>query len=129
MKNFMEPQNERRPDVLFDYENHTLEFGGEAYPETHDRFYKYVLASLKGYLAEGHTEPLTFNFRVIYFNSTSARMMMRLVDHVDQVAGEGRSVTINWYYHPEDEIMEEFGEDFVDDVKHATFNMIPETDA
>jgi len=42
---------------------------------------------------------------------------------LDEAAENGNNVTINWAYDEEDDNMEELGEEFGEDLEHATFNL------
>ena len=48
---------------------------------------------------------------------------MKLFELLDETADQGRQVNIEWYYQEEDDTMEEFGEDYSEDIEHASFSM------
>ena len=123
MENLKIEQTERSPRVFFDYSNHELELSGEAYPENNDEFYRPIFESLQTYLSEEDGTILDFKFKLIYFNSSSARMLMKLFELLDEAAGKGRQVNIEWYYQEDDDTMQEFGEDYSEDIEHASFSM------
>ena len=123
MENLNIEATERSPKIAFDYENHVLEISGEAYPENNDDFYRPIFNSLQEYIKEGSDAPLNFHFKLIYFNSSSARVIMKLFELLDETADQGRQVNIEWYYQDEDDTMEEFGEDYSEDIEHASFSM------
>ena len=123
MENLIIKQTERSPRVFFDYSNHELEFSGEAYPENNDEFYRPIFESLQAYLNEEDDAILNFKFKLVYFNSSSARMLMKLFELLDESAGKGRKVFIEWYYQEDDDTMHEFGEDYSEDIEHASFTM------
>ena len=68
----------------FDYENHTFEIIGEAYPENSDEFFRPIMESLQEYVGNGSSELVTFVFKLIYFNSSSARVLMKLFEFLDR---------------------------------------------
>ena len=47
---------------------------------------------------------------------------MKLFELLDEMAEE-RSVEIEWHYHEEDDTMEEFGEEFAEDMENASFQL------
>ena len=106
---------ERTPGIKFDYDHHYFEINGEAYPENSDEFFRPIMESLQEYSGLGSSETITFVFKLIYFNSSSARVFMKLFELLDEMAEE-RSVEIEWHYHEEDDTMEEFGEEFAEDM-------------
>ena len=123
MENLIIEQTERSPRVYFDYTNHVLELSGEAYPENNDEFYRPIFESLQAYFNNEHKIGIKFIFKMVYFNSSSARMLMKLFELLDDAARKGRPVIIEWYCHNDDDTMQEFGEDYSEDIEHATFTM------
>ena len=113
---------ERTPGIKFDYQNHTFEIIGEAYPENSDEFFRPIMDYLQEYVGKGSSELVTFVFKLIYFNSSSARVLMKLFELLDEMA-ETRKVEIEWHYHEEDDTMEEFGEEFAEDMENASFQL------
>ena len=123
MENLKIEQTERSPRVFFDYSNHELELSGEAYPENNDEFYRPIFESLQTYLSAEDDTILDFKFKLIYFNSSSARMLMKVFELLDEAASKGRPVNIEWYYQEDDDTMQEFGEDYSEDIEHASFKL------
>ena len=113
---------ERTPGIKFDYKNHTFEIIGEAYPENSDEFFRPIMDSLQEYVGNGSSALVKFVFKLIYFNSSSARVLMKLFELLDEMA-ETRKVEIEWHYHEEDDTMEEFGEEFAEDMENASFQL------
>jgi len=122
MENLEIESTERTPRIFFDYDNHHFEISGEAYPENSDEFFRPVMDALQAYIASGASDKISFLFKLIYFNSSSARVLMKLFELLDEAA-ESRSVEIEWHYHEEDDTMEEFGEEFAEDMENASFQL------
>ena len=122
MENLEIESTERTPRIYFDYDNHHFEISGEAYPENSDEFFRPVMDALQEYIESGASEKISFLFKLIYFNSSSARVLMKLFELLDEAA-ESRSVEIEWHYHEEDDTMEEFGEEFAEDMENASFQL------
>ena len=74
---------ERTPGIIFDYDHHYFEINGEAYPENSDEFFRPIMESLQEYSGLGSSETITFVFKLIYFNSSSARVFMKLLELLD----------------------------------------------
>ena len=53
---------------------------------------------------------------------TRKRVFMKLFELLDEMAEE-RNVEIEWHYHEEDDTMEEFGEEFAEDMENASFQL------
>ena len=122
MDNLEIESTERTPRIFFDYDHHHFEISGEAYPENSDEFFRPVMDALQEYIASGASDKISFLFKLIYFNSSSARVLMKLFELLDEAA-ESRSVEIEWHYHEEDDTMEEFGEEFAEDMENASFQL------
>ncbi len=124
MNNIKIDSTERSPEIEFDFVNNSFLIAGESYPEDISSLYGPVIASLEKYLESQKQTEITFNFKLIYFNSSSARVIMGLFDLLDKSA-ENNSVIINWYFEEDDDTMEELGEEFSEDLVNAVFNLLP----
>jgi SiaC family regulatory phosphoprotein/Family of unknown function (DUF6272) len=111
---------ERSPEVDFDFDKHCLRLRGESYPEDAAAFYGPVFEALDDYLSE--RRECAFEFELVYFNSSSAKAIMSLLERLDEAARKGK-VTIVWYYDEEDDTMRELGEEFGEDLEHAAFHI------
>lgn len=114
---------DRSPFVLFDPSAGRLEMRGESYPEDAAGFFGPLLGQLETYLSGGRR--LTAELWMDYFNSSSAKALMNMFQLFEDRSGGGAAVTVNWYFHEDDDTMREFGEDFAGDFSHAAFNMCP----
>ncbi len=123
MPNLKIPATERSPEVDFDFDNHRLRLKGESYPEDVAAFYGPVFETLDGYFDELRDGTCCFDFELIYFNSSSAKAITSLLEKLDKVAAGGATVTVNWYYDEEDDTMRQLGEEFGEDLEHATFHL------
>ena len=123
MDNFIRQAGERSPLVNFDFSNHKLVMEGESYPEDAAAFFGPMMEALKAYLEGVGNNSLIFDLRLVYFNSSSAKALMNMFQLFEKAAERGAGITINWWYHPEDDTMEEFGEDFSEDFQAVAFNL------
>lgn len=114
---------DRSPAVLFDFDNHHLTISGESYPEDVSTFYHPIFEALDAYLAGLGDGSCRFDFELIYFNSSSAKAIMTLLERLDDAAARGASISIHWHYDEEDDTMEELGEEFSEDLEHAEFRL------
>jgi hypothetical protein len=114
---------DRSPQVDFDFDRHHLRLNGESYPEDVTAFYGPIFEALDDYLAGLGQGSCRFDFELIYFNSSSAKAIMTLLEKLDRAAEKGASVTVNWYYDEEDDTMRELGEEFGEDLEHASFDL------
>lgn len=114
---------ERSPAISFDFAGHHLKLRGESYPEDVTAFYTPVFQALDAYLGELGAGSCRFDFELIYFNSSSAKAIMMLLEKLDEAAAAGATIQVFWYYDEEDDTMEELGEEFGEDLEHATFHL------
>ena len=61
---------------------------------------------------------------IVYFNSSSSKVLMNLFDSFEAAAKRGIRVAIMWRHHVENEIAQECGEEFGEELETATFEMI-----
>lgn len=113
----------RSPEVDFDFDSGVLRLKGESYPDDVAAFFGPVLGALRSYLAESTPQPIRFDMELMYFNSSSAKALMNVFQMLEGAAKQGRPVVVNWYHEPDDEAMQELGEDFSLDLNHVRFNL------
>lgn len=121
MENVEITATSRTPAVSFDFASGVLRISGESYPEDVSRFYNPLLEALDRYLSQLSEGSCRFDFALVYFNSSSAKAIMMLMERLDAAAEVGLDVDVHWFYDPEDETMHELGEDFGEDLEHARF--------
>ena len=114
---------ERSPEIVFDFEKNHLIVRGESYPEDVTTFYGPVFDVLDRYLAELGSGDCRFEFELIYFNSSSAKIIMIVLEKLERAARNGASIDVHWKYDGEDDTMEELGHEFGEDVRTARFHM------
>ena len=116
---------ERTPEIDFDFQRNLFRIAGESYPENVAEFYAGHVEEFATHLSELRGVCLKFTFELIYFNSSSARVIMELLDMLEKAASEGNQVEIHWSYAKEDDYMQEIGEEFSEDLKQAEFVLKP----
>lgn len=114
---------ERAPGVDFNFDANTFSLSGESYPEDVTTFYGPLIEKLEQHLEDLSGATVTFTFSLIYFNSSTAKVLMGLFDTLDEAADAGNTVQINWEHEEDDDNMEELGQEFAEDLEHATFSM------
>lgn len=114
---------DRTPLVSFDFEKGRLKLKGESYPEDAAGFYGPVLSALDAYLENLRSGTCRLDLELVYFNSSSAKAIMMLLEKLDRAAADGASVEIYWHYDPDDDTMREVGEEFGEDIEHALYHL------
>jgi hypothetical protein len=101
------------PRVELDPADNRFEFSGESRPENVRSFYLPILDWLEEYAADlsknGNKNPLTLNFNLEYFNSTSAKYILDIFKSLYSIHEGGNEVLIRWHYEEDDEDMYEVG--------------------
>ena len=117
-------RTEDSPAVNFDFETHSYKMEGESRPENAGIFYKPIIKwvrDLKAHLffvadmnkdIPGYRKDLNFEFSFEYLNSTSLKFIFDLMKEIENLNDTRHTVRITWYYHKDDELMKENGEDF-----------------
>ena len=104
---------EDTPKVILDKEKETMEISGRSLPEDVASFYDPILNWLDEY-ASAPNKKTIFNFKLVYFNTASSKMLLDILMSLEDIATNGSDVQINWYYPEDDEDMEEAGEEYSD---------------
>ena len=122
----------KSPRVLFDPENHLFEIEGSSRPENVRDFYYPIIGTLKEFFEETLEQnkveeynkiPFKFNFKLEYFNSSSAKFIADILVMVEKYHDKGFNLKIYWYFDDGDDDMKEVGEDFSEMVDFP-FNFI-----
>lgn len=130
MKDLIIEATKSSPFINFTDTGETLSITGESYLENAAEFYAPVFDWLKGYLEDPLKKPLLLDVELIYFNSSSSKILMNLFDMLNRAGIEGTPVTINWRYHEDNDVALECGEEFMEDLDmvHLSFNLIAISD-
>ena len=120
MDNIKLPASERSPGIDFNFDDNLFHLKGESYPEDIASFYGDLLQNLGTHFDSLDGAKINFIFDLIYFNSSTAKVLMNLFELLDE-AGNKNDVTVTWNYETDDDNMEEMGEEFGEDLEHATF--------
>lgn len=89
------------PHVNMDAETGKCEISGESYLEYTGEFYDQIISWLNQFITEVN-RPLVMNFRLTYFNTSSFKAILNLLNYIKKYEKQGGNVLVNWYY-PEDD--------------------------
>jgi hypothetical protein len=115
MEKIVIPRSKSSPEVIMDYDNGLMEIIGESYPENSLGFYKPVYDWLNKCIQD--KIQLKVNFKLNYFNTSSSKCVIDILDSLDKYFVNAGKVEINWYYEEDDDDMKETGEEFSSDLK------------
>ncbi|MBF0401208.1 MAG: DUF1987 domain-containing protein [Magnetococcales bacterium] len=117
------------PEVQFIYSENKLIFKGKSYIENTAQFYDPIFGWLTEYLAQAHDQRIEAHLSIIYFNSSSFKVFMNFFDLLDDAAEHGRNtVTVYWYHDADDDMSQEYGEEFREDLRNIAFHLVATTD-
>ncbi len=103
------------PHINFNADTGHCVIEGESYLENTWEFYKQLVDWIKAYAATG--QAIEFDFRLTYFNTSSSKGILELLEALKEYQDQGGNVTLKWYYPKDDEDILEEAEDFVEDTQ------------
>ena len=98
---------EDTPKIILNKDNGIFEISGRSLPEDSAEFYQPVLDWIEAY-AESPNDSTEFVFKLEYFNTASSKLILDVLSSLEDIPG----MAIAWYFHEDDEDMEEAGEEF-----------------
>ncbi len=104
------------PSVILDAENDIFEISGRSLPEDVSAFYEPILDWLERY-AESANAKTVFNFKLVYFNTASSKMLLDILLKLEEMYEAGKDVLVRWHFPEDDEDMEEAGQEYADIVE------------
>ena len=117
------PLTESTPYVLIDEAAEYIRFKGECYSENTIEFFKKTTDWLTTFLTTDFGL-LVFDCELVYFNSSSSKLLYNMLKAMDKRASHGKKITVNWYVESGNDIILEYGEDFKDELKSLEFNIM-----
>lgn len=103
------------PSVVFYSDDSKLVLSGQSYPENSFEFYSQVKEWLSSFLASDPAR-LDVEFRLDYFNTSSSKCLLDLLEILEQHHQARQNVQVFWYFEEDDEDMEDSGHDFGEDL-------------
>lgn len=132
MKGLNIPATAKSPRVLLDTDKNIFEIQGNSRPENVRDFYFPIIYKVRKYFEkvidknkvdEFNEKSFKFNFKLDYFNSSSAKFLSDILVLIRDFTKEGLNLKVNWYFTDGDEDMKEVGEDFSEMIS-VPFNYI-----
>jgi hypothetical protein len=111
------------PFVRLDPENRKVEFKGESFPENAAKFFAPLFSWMRDYLATEFQE-LTVEIEMTYFNSSTSKAFMNMLEMFEKAVLSGKNVVVNWRCREDNETILEAGEEFKEDAPSLTFNIV-----
>ncbi|NMC40496.1 MAG: DUF1987 domain-containing protein [Bacteroidales bacterium] len=109
------------PEIVLNPEGY-IRIKGRSIHENAEEFYEPVVEWVKAYI-ENPADVTVVDIRIEYFNSPSARTLIRILQKLVYVAVKSKKCVFNWYYEEGDEDILERGEYF-SSILSVPFNFI-----
>ena len=111
----------RSPGIEFDFKKNTYLIKGESYPEDVVAFYGPLMEKFEAHLSGLKGASIGFRVELVYFNSSTAKVLMRLFESLEAAAVKGNQVVLTWVYEEGDDNIKELAEEFAEELKKAKF--------
>lgn len=105
------PLSQYLPEIYLDKDKNIFKIKGKSIPENAEIFYKPVFQWLDEYFTSPN-EQTELDLALEYYNSSSARILAKIIKIFDDNYKEGKDVKVIWTALEEDEAMIDNGEDF-----------------
>ncbi|MFW5757784.1 MAG: DUF1987 domain-containing protein [Bacteroidota bacterium] len=102
MENLKIESTKYTPEVKAVAEEKEIKFYGSSYPENANEFYKPIYQWVRDYFDEGN-DNLTVNFFIYYFNTSTSKCFMNLLEIIETYTKKGRNIKVNWHYSEDDD--------------------------
>lgn len=117
-------QTQSTPYIYFDQATNVMIIKGESFPENAAKFYAPVMEWLREYLSHPETEKITMQFEIIYFNSSTSKVFMTILDLLQAEVEKGKNISVLWLCDAENETAIECGEEFKEDLTSLPFEIV-----
>ena len=132
MEPFQIEATDDSPKVVLDDQNQVFLFEGESRPQHTFKFFEPIVNWLTEYGKIlfwqkehfGKNRRMTFQFKLSYFNSTSAKFIGDVLSILDKYCQDGFEVRVKWFYQSEDLDMKESGEEFLKMMKKLPIKLV-----
>ncbi len=125
MNKFLIEETEFTPEISFDLSTRKFIFKGVSRPEDVFKFYEPAIEWLRELDQNLHTHTdtkynitnINVEFRLTYFNSSSSKMLLQILEILAKIQQLDVEICIDWYYDENDEQMYDDGMDLSESVK------------
>ena len=123
MDNLIIGADVRTPAIEFKWADGKFLIRGESYPEDVRKFYDPPMKAFRSWAEESGTQSVEFELAFVYFNSSTAKVLMDLFEFLEEIAENGREVSIAWVHAEDDDNLKELGEEFAEELSAAKFEL------
>jgi hypothetical protein len=116
MKSLLIESTDTTPKVDFNLETGVFAIEGKAITNDAESFFNPVMDWLSEYIKR--PSALTeVNIKLDYFNISSSKRILFVFYKLNELIEAGKKITVNWFYHIDEDDMYEVGQDFAFMVK------------
>jgi len=101
---------EDEPEIILDKERGIFQFTGSSMPEDPGTFFTPICDWVGSY-AQSPNSSTVVEFKMDYFNSSSARYFVEILEKFEEILDRGSDVKVIWFHFDDDMVMIERGED------------------
>ena len=105
------PESDTTPGFMIKPEEGKIILWGQACPEDAYDFYEPIIDKLKEYFSTT-PQKIDFIFNISYYNTATSKIIVSILQMLEELRRNGANIKIIWYYDPYDEDMMIAGEDF-----------------
>lgn len=105
-----EPTDES-PQIILNKEENLFEFSGRSLPADAGEFYSHVKDWFDEY-ANNPNPKTEVVFKMSYFNTASSKMILDILEKLNDMVVDDRDVVVHWYYEEDDDDMRDAGEEY-----------------
>ena len=107
---FVLEKTKNSPEVFLDTQKNEFRIAGRSIVEDPNKFYMPIYEWLAEYVKNPNLET-DFKFDLEYFNSSSARQVMKLIILLEDIQKTDKKIKVTWLFEEGDEMSEERGEE------------------
>lgn len=111
------------PDISCDPARGIVVMRGDSYPENSFEFFQDVINWIEQYLRDSE-QALQLQLHLAYMNTSSVKAMMDIFDMLEAAFDKQREVSVQWFFDPDNERVEELAEEFKEDCTFP-FEVLP----
>jgi len=123
MDNLLIKQTQFTPKITLDAKKGLIEIVGDSYPINTFEFYKPFLDWIVRYFETSAKEITIVNIAIDNFNSGSSKLFFDLLDLLEDQSKK-YNIKINWIFNKDNEVVEEMGEDFLEEFENLNIKLI-----
>ncbi len=114
------------PTIILDKDKGVFLIRGRSFPDDAYAVFHPAIEWMEEY-AKNPNQETVFVFRLYYYNSSTAKALLEILNILQQLHDDGYKVKVQWVYHEDDEVILEQGEDYAS-IFDLEFEFIPYSD-